>query len=298
LGVGLKHLSKVLAVSQAFRILDQEKEMARRMDWQDLRALSQIGQALWVDPALSRARTAETLQAVGLLRLSPERTLERASAALLARALREGERVPNSRLQDPFFRLLPEERLLLVGLHSERWSYPRLSRVLGCSEEQVASRAWKLRVHLASQRSDPKKPLASLGAAGVSPRRSSCPEFDPLVPWTQRFLDEEFAPRERLFLQNHLMACDSCRGALNRCRDLYYQVETMVPRSLEVSEAKSEDLRVLREAFMQVRRRTDPGSVTWKEAARAFVRQTETQVVLAALLTWGVWRWIIVGFLP
>ena len=76
----------------------------------------------------------------------------------------------------------------------------RLARVLECGEEEVACRAWKLRVHLASQYRGTERPLASLGAAGAVPARPSCPEFDPTNPWTQRFLDEEIPPRERIFL--------------------------------------------------------------------------------------------------
>lgn len=60
-----------------------------QMRVEDLRSLSQIGQALWIDPVLSKQRTAETLQAVGLLSIADDRILERASSALLARAQNE-----------------------------------------------------------------------------------------------------------------------------------------------------------------------------------------------------------------
>jgi hypothetical protein len=257
---------------------------------EDLRSLSQIGQALWVDPVLSRQRTAETLQAVGLLQLADDRIIERASSALLARARSERELIAPPLLADPFFRLLPEERLLLVALHQERWSYCRMARVMNSSEDAVASRAWKLRVHLASQRIDPKKPLASLGAAGAPARKASCPEFDALNPWTQRFLDEEFQSRERLFLQNHLLACADCRGALARCRDLYYQVESMI-RNHAVNDPDDEArLRSLEREFLKVRGMVRPSEITWKQALSSYLRRTETQLLIAGILTWITWH--------
>ncbi|MBU6376263.1 MAG: hypothetical protein KGQ59_09730 [Bdellovibrionales bacterium] len=257
---------------------------------EDIRSLSQIGHALWVDPEISRLRTAETLQAVGLLRLQEGRVLERASSALLARALQDKESFPASFLADPFFRLLPEERVLLVALHLERWSYHRLARVLGWTEDQVAMRAWKVRIHMASQQSDKKRPLAALGAAGAPAKKASCPEFDALNPWTQRFMDEEHESRERLFLQNHLMACEECRGALARCRDLYYQVDTMLPRSTLQSSQDSAEIRSLEEAFRQVRVRVRPSEATLKDAFYAFLRRGESQLIIAAFLTWIVWK--------
>jgi hypothetical protein len=260
------------------------------MKVEDLRSLSQIGQALWVDPRLSRLRTAEALEAVGLLQIQDARILERVSGVLLARAMRENELIIPSLLSDPFYRLQPEERFLLAALHLERWSYQRLSRVLGGSVDQVATRAWRLRVHLASQGSSPRRPLASLGAAGAAASRPNCPEFDALNPWTQRFLDEELQSRERLFLQNHLMACADCRSALNRCRDLYYQVESMVPRGNMSDDAQEDGLEGLQETYRRIRTRMRPSETTWRDAGRAFLRQTEIQLLIAGLLTWFVWR--------
>ncbi len=259
------------------------------MKLEEWRSLAQIGQALWVDPAISRRRMLETLELVSLLRLQDERLLERASSALLDRAMRENEGIVSALLADPFFRLLPEERLILSALHSERWSYRRLARILGCTEEQVAGRAWKLRVHLASQSLDHRRPLASLGAAGTAARKPSCPEFDSWNPWTQRFLDEELSGRERIFLQNHLMACDDCRQALNRCRDLYFQVDAMVPRAHLSKEDQERELRELAEALQDLSRRISPSETTWRDAIRAFLRRTDAQLLIAATLTALVW---------
>ncbi len=262
------------------------------MKTEDLRSLSQIGNALWLDRDLSRRRTAETVEAVSLLSIPEEMLLEKASTALLARASREDLRVQAAFLGDPFFRLLPEERFILVSLHLERWSYERVARVLQCTEEQVATRAWKIRVHLASQplpkssvsKDASRRSTPVLGAVGAAPKHSSCPEFHALNPWTQRFLDEEYASRERVFLQNHLMVCDDCRLALSRCRELYFHVEKMIPRT------EADGWEDLGRIIQSIRRRRDPMQWTFSDALKAFLRRTETQWFLAAVLAWSMFQ--------
>ena len=264
------------------------------MRTEDLRSLTQIGNALWVDRDLSRQRTAETLQAVSLLSIPEEVLLERASSVLLARASREDPASRAAYLGDPFFRLLPEERFVLVALHLERWSYARVARVLQCTPEQVAMRAWKMRVHLASQPL-PGRPKSStqprtppvLGAVGVAPKKASCPEFQSLNPWTQRFLDEEHAPRERVFLQNHLMACDDCRLALSRCRELYFHVEKMIPR---VEGDAAEELGDIGRQMAELRRRVNPELWSWGDAVHAFMKRPEAQVFLSLAMAWLLYR--------
>jgi len=264
------------------------------MKTEDLRTLTQIGNALWIDRDLSRRRTVETIEAVSLLSIPEERVLERASSVLLARANREDPRINAALLGDPFFRLLPEERLILVGLHFERWSYERLARILGCTEEQVATRAWKIRVHLASQPNSTQRPAgrnrlpAVLGAVGVAPKKPTCPEFHALNPWTQRFLDEEYASRERVFLQNHLMACDDCRMALSRCRELYFHVEKMIPRSEASGDER--ELQGIARMAIELRKRRNPMLWTWKDAVLAFVRRAEVQLMIAFLLAMFCWQ--------
>src|SRR4051794_22698662 len=52
----------------------------------DLITYSRLGKAFWVNPQDSRRTTLDTLSITTLLNLNPERTLEKASAALLERA--------------------------------------------------------------------------------------------------------------------------------------------------------------------------------------------------------------------
>ncbi|MFN7685082.1 MAG: hypothetical protein ACK5QT_06685 [Oligoflexia bacterium] len=266
------------------------------MKTEDLRSLSQIGNALWLDRDLSRRRTAETLEAVSLLALPEDALLERASSALLARASREDLGSQAAFLGDPFFRLLPEERFLLVALHVERWSYEKVARILKSSPEQVATRAWKIRVHLASQGAVKSRPKSLgrtpggapvLGAVGVAARGPSCPEFHALHPWTQRFLDEEYGSRERIFLQNHLMACDHCRAALNRCRELYYEVEKRIPR---VDHQAFDEFEEWSQIIRSIRRHQNPMLWTWRDALAAYLRRPEAQFFISLVIVYFVWR--------
>ncbi|MCM2323648.1 MAG: hypothetical protein NDJ90_10350 [Oligoflexia bacterium] len=215
---------------------------------EDLKTVAEIGHALWANPSRAEPITAETLSAVTLLDLTGERATERTARALLDRAGREGM-AGNSLANlnqvgtggNGFFRLFPEERFVLVALHLARWSYERVARVLGDTVEGVQAKAWSARVALVSAVGGPAVAYPS-GAGG---RGVNCPEYDPKTPWTQRFLDDEVGSgRERLFLQNHLMACDSCRAALSRCRDVYYAVEACIPR-LDGTERGSDFLKAL-----------------------------------------------------
>ena len=192
------------------------------------RCLPQISQALWSDNDRSQSLAIESFATVSLLDLPFERTVERTTKILIDRANQMGTGVNREALSNPFYRLSAELRVILVALHVARWSYERLARLLDQTPEEVARAAWKARVHLASQ-SPIRKPNRSYPSGHkLGP---NCPEYDPDAPWAQKFLDEQLGQNEQLFFQNHLMACDGCRIALNRCRDLYYQIEELLPVS-------------------------------------------------------------------
>ena len=196
------------------------------MRTEDFQILSQVGQALWFQQERWKRATVETLTAVSMLDLLPESALERTTQALLEKANREGPEANAGALDHPFYRLIPEERLTLAALHVAHWSYGRLSRVLSLDEKQVTALAWNARLRLSSFSSG-KRPLFYPAGAKVAGAR--CPEYDATSPWTQKFLDDEMPARERIFLQNHMMACQSCRKALATARDLYFRVDGMLP---------------------------------------------------------------------
>src|SRR3954451_2966564 len=100
---------------------------------QDFEAYLQIGNSLWADPDRSKRMMVETLSAASLQDLTEERMLEKATSAMLKRAMHgKLAATPAHNVQaisNPFFRLTPEERLILTALHRGRWSYARLGRV-------------------------------------------------------------------------------------------------------------------------------------------------------------------------
>ena len=256
------------------------------MRTEDLKTLAEIGRAIWTDPTFSERTTVETVAAVTLLHLPPERTVERAASVLLDRATRESHaghlRKNFNSVTDPFFRLSADQRFLLVALHLGRWSYARLARILEEEIEKVEELAWTARVELIAQASTLKGSKVPYPAgAGVMGR--NCPEYRADRPWTQRFLDEEIhSGNHRLFLQNHLMACDSCRNALSRCREVYFAVEAMIPK-LETGSASSfvESLGALCTKSQQIRNGSDR---TFLRSLGIFVQRIDVQIALAIMI--------------
>jgi hypothetical protein len=237
---------------------------------EDLRTFAGVGHALWDEPARSRQAVVEALAAATLRGLPPEDALVRAAQALLTRATASRP----GRLNHPFFRLTAEDRLLLVALHDGSWSYARLARILQVDPEKLEEAAWGARLRL-------------MGGSPAGPARlgPSCPAYDARRPWTQRFLDDEIASgRERLFLQNHLMACDPCRAALGRCRDGYYAVERQVTEALRAPGGDADgDVEALSAAARIGARARDPNRVPdLGEAALRLLRKPE--MVAAAVL--------------
>lgn len=198
------------------------------LDRADIHTISELGRSLWSDPAQSAHVSSEVIAAVSTLDYSTEKAIERAARALLDRA--PGDTTPDH----PFFRLAAEERFALCALHLNQWSYDRVARILGFTPEDVQRVAWQARVALAStpglhfRGRDSHRRIPYPTAPEV--QGIHCPEYDPAMPWTQKMLDDEIPPSEEVFLQTHLMACDSCRNALTRARDVYYVVESILPR--------------------------------------------------------------------
>ncbi len=223
----------------------------------DRETLAQIALALWEDPALAESQSCEALAAASLRVGPPELMVERAAALLLRWSQEEGE--SHSELPGSAFRRLPHQaRFLLSALHGHsRWSWRRMARIFALasaahdSEKDLKSHdaadalidlisrlAWSARVELAWD-------LGKGYPSGVSQKGDtsrSCPDYDPRAPWTQRFLDEELQARERVFIQNHLMACAACRNTLDQARKLFHSVEAQLRKELEESSLGGKDL--------------------------------------------------------
>lgn len=255
------------------------------MRFEDLKTLSHLERALWADPERVAAQTIETLGAVSLLDLSDERRLERTSSALLRRASGDSS-ASHAGVTHAFYRLSPEERFLLSALHSGRWSYARLARLLGREVEDIERIAWAARLHLVSTPELRMKHALEHPTGGG--HGASCPEYEPSRPWTQRFLDDELQGAERHFLQSHLMACDPCRLALGRCRKLYYSVEAEIPKAIEPDRRA----RVFERVVDEARKVRSPIERTFIESLAVFARRGEARRALLALALLGVWLWI------
>lgn len=255
------------------------------MKVEDIKVLAEIGHAIWSNAQMRTQSTWDTVLAVSLLNLDEEATLERAARALLDKAESAGM-AGNAQLNiqmiyHPFYRLTPSARFLLAALHVGRWSYSRLARIFNTSEYEIETMAWKTRVLLASS-------LQSKSVnypAGGKLSGHHCPDYHAKSPWTQRFLDEEIRNgSERLFLQNHLMVCDGCQGVLNRCRELYFAVEKVIPRDEpgnKISEKFIEDLVGISQKGRQVLHHS-LSSISFLDSLKRFVKRPDT------------WPWFLV----
>lgn len=252
---------------------------------EELPNLVQLGAALWADPQHGEKATLESISAVLMLDLSGPRLLEKISGTLLARAQREGVQINASGAGNPFYRMRPEERLILSGLRV-RWSYDRLAAITGATREKVQEIAWAARLHLVYSPGSSAKvfPQGLIHPTGSMFRGYQCPDYHPGRPWTQRFLDEEMTGEEKHFLQGHLVGCDPCRKALGRARTLYYAAA----RSLPEVPIRSDDFMARLEALNQTIRHAvlfkHPGDRTLGEALRVFVRRTEIQLLISAMV--------------
>ncbi len=152
-----------------------------------------------------------------------------------------------------------------------------MGRILGVEPSVVEQRAWDARLRFASAAG------LKIYPAGASQLGASCPSYDARKPWTQRFLDEEISSgRERLFLQNHLMACASCREALGRCRELYYALDRGLPRGEESLLSRSVAHLALISRESQGLR--SPSDRSFRESLEVFTRRSNVRIALAILL--------------
>lgn len=264
------------------------------MKLEDLKILSHLGTALWVDSHHAQRITVETLAAVSLLDLTPERSLERLSSLMLERASRDGIRANATAVGQAFFRLLPEERFVLSALHVARWSYSRIARVLGQPTEKVEEIAWGARLDLASALGNPVSAPYPIGSAqsaqGVA---QGCPEYEMRRPWTQRFLDEELHSREKFFLQTHINECHSCRQALTRARSFYFTVDRMIPRLADDSQSGQAWLASLSRVLQGAGILKSPAERTFRETLAIFVRRSDIQYALLALTLLIAWKMVM-----
>lgn len=238
--------------------------------------------ALWVDQRRALRVGRDTLAALAAAQTPWSLASERAWSSLLEQASREGSRARGDAVWQPFFRLAPEERLVLASLYHLRWSYERLGRLLGIEPEQVATLAWGSRLHVALQLRGEQR--LTLGVPRPGP---GCPEYHPGRPWPQRWLDEQMGNAERAFIQTHLAHCGSCAQALKQVRQIYFQVRGQVPGQIERESDGVGELANSLAPPPSERRAQDLSGV--QSIARFFGRsETQWWLVAAALAIWAL----------
>lgn len=243
---------------------------------QGLRSVVQMRKALWADPQQGDPIVVDTVASLSLLELSEDEFMSCTASQLLQRAYRTasaGNRIRDMQLGQarsrPFYSLHPDERLILVLLHLEHWSYTRIAELLEISVLQLEEIAWRIRIQLSA-----KYPIAS------AVDTLSCPEYDIHRPWIQKFLDDQYTnATEKTFLQNHLMACNSCRRALNSCRDVYYAVDAMIPRC----EQDHEETQLLYRQLEKARKMSEKRIQSAHRRARGQVRTSFSHFFLFLL---------------
>ncbi|MGZ3687888.1 MAG: hypothetical protein ACXWPM_04495 [Bdellovibrionota bacterium] len=251
---------------------------------QDFHTITRISRALWTDTSFADRAALDTTAAMTLLDVAEDRRLERIARGLIERATREGN-AGNARqnllaMDSPFFRLSAQERLILVALHSGRWSYARLSRILARTPEVIQELAWGARVKL----SEGPYPI------GAKISGANCPEYQFSRPWTQKFLDDELdSPRERVFLPNHLMACASCSQALKRCRDLYFAVDSQISKLLSGS-AEVEVIRALEDLSRQKKPEPVKLDTSFQGSLKSLFRQWDVQLIVGVFVAATIYK--------
>jgi hypothetical protein len=247
------------------------------LDKDHIKSLTRIGRSLWGDLDRSFAMSEDSLTTVSLLRLSEDRTLERATKVMIERAEQNPPRLLS--LQHPFYRIAPMERFLLTALHIEKWSYQRVARVLGIENSWVETLAWAARLKLCFQElnSDIEYPRAPTKLGPV------CPDYNISSPWTQRLLDDELGKRERMFLQNHLMGCERCRLSLTLTRKLFYKIESVIPVKDAVLETEIATNRIY-DHWKAGESAFRPIKTTFKESMVSFLNEPKIQFSLAGLV--------------
>ncbi len=248
------------------------------MDRNDIRSLTRIGRSLWGDLDQSVAISEDTLTSVSLLNLSDERTIERASKVMIELA----ERNPPAllKLNHPFFRLAALERFLLTAAHIEKWNYERIARTLGIESRLIEPWLWAVRLKFCFQETQSSGLEYPRGPGSAGP---VCPEYNATSPWTQRLLDDELEKRERVFLQNHLIACEKCRKTLDLARKFLFKTESMIPLRESSHELDQACDRVF-QSWLDGEATLRPIKIDAKRSILKFIAQPKVQFLLSLLV--------------
>lgn len=251
---------------------------------EELRVLHQIGRALWTQNHLVTERTLEMITALSATPRKQEKKLETALAGFLVRISEEGDAAHLTDSHNPFFRLAAEDRFLLCALQLEGFSYAELARILRTEADEIEKRALQIRREFAASVGIE---LLSLEGGALGPK---CPSLETNRLWMQRFLDEALQPQERAFLQNHLMACVTCRKRLERTRKLFSEIEREMRECLNITEVEA--INDVVQFAEKLRMEFSPQFTSKRHALSYFVKRPEVRaILLAGFVLMAIWAW-------
>lgn len=220
-----------------------------------------------------------------------ELALEHLVQALANQARREDQRPAAAQLGlDPFYSLPWLSRFLLGAVHRAQFSYRKtarmLARILGepVTREEIAVWLWRSRKELALARQSGIPP--AIGRTGANCPKGFDAEGETYESlWASRLLDDEIPSGvERLQLQNHLMACDSCRAGVGRYRVFWQTLDHWIPG---LAGAESSTLQLVSELLQQeqqLRTFSTPSTRPLGEVLVRFFQRRDAQLTALVLV--------------
>jgi len=253
---------------------------------ESLTQMIEISRALWADPKTAENTLSDTLAVVALLPLEGEDLVNRMATALIERFEREGAAVNADALQQNFFKLHPLQRVILIAHERLHWDYERIEGVFDLSRDELETLFWKSRIDLLTHRAG--RPILSLPSP--SNVTANCPEFNPIRPWSSRYLDHAVSRADQVFLQGHIEHCPSCKGILDKTRTIHFESQAELLPEL-APEVQARSMTVLRD-LLKISEKYALGSTPdfWT-SIRLFVRKRrDIQVLIFMALAWCVWK--------
>ena len=83
-----------------------------------------------------------------------------------------------------------------------------------------------------------------------------------------------------------MVGCEDCRLALSRCRDLYFQVDRMIP---QIREPEVDELQGI---YERMRRQLRPSEINGADAFRLFLSRKENLALISGVLLLIVWQFV------
>ena len=158
----------------------------------------------------------------------------------------------------------------------------------------MAAVLWNARVQLSSSASSLKKieiPIPPPAMKSSAAKKSPCTPYDSHAPWSQAFLDGELSPEKNRTLQLHLQGCRNCQRTLQKTREIFLNVEWVLPGFSNPDEThESQDLFARSLTVFQKRFRHD--GLTASESFVIFFQRRQVRLVSFAIGLALIYAWV------